>query len=164
MRLRRPAVAATALGLAGALLPSTSATAATPDRVFAYSDDVTVHRPDGSTYQCTVFARFVWHLGEDRPDDDSLFASTGIQIDGSDAFECEFGVHNVVTLHWSADGSNNSSDYSYTAEGQKNQDIYAPPTVSSGGGSFYQNPSSEHRWVFPNCASDCEFTHTLNPK
>jgi hypothetical protein len=162
MRLRHPAVAATALGLAAAVVPATPAGAATPDREFGYGAVVTIHRADGSTYQCGISARFIWHLGEDTPDDDWLFASTQAPS-GADP-DCEYASHSVVTLHWSADGNATFSKYSYTAEGSKNQDIYAPPTANSVGGAFYNHPSSEHHWIFSNCASNCDIVHTFNPK
>ena len=159
MRLRRPALAASTLGLAGALVPAMTAGAATPDREFQYIDDVTITRPGGSTYTCEVAARFVWHLGEDTPDDDTLFASTSVQGDHQ---ECE-EVHNVVTLRWFDLGDNTAGNFTYTSEGQKAQEITAPPAFTDDGAA-YEDPSSEHRWVFPNCASNCEVVHTFNPK
>jgi hypothetical protein len=105
----------------------------------------------------------VWHLGEDTPEDDSPYALTGVRLRSGDALECEFDPHNVATLRWYDVGSNNASRYTYTAEGQKNQEVFAPPAFTEGG-TAYEDPSSEHRWVFPHCAADCEFTHTFNPK
>jgi hypothetical protein len=47
MRLRRPAIAATTLGLAGALLPASGAAAAEPaDRHVVYSENVTYGREE----------------------------------------------------------------------------------------------------------------------
>ena len=161
MRRRHPAIAASALGLAGALLPATTASAATPDRVFTYSNDVTVHRPDGSTYECQLSARLQWHLGEATPRDDTLFASTSIQ--SGDFEECEVGATNVVTLRWFDAGPGVDSDVTYTREGKKAQQILAPPAYTEDGAA-YEHPSSEHRWVFDDCVGTCEFTHTFTPK
>jgi hypothetical protein len=162
MRFRRPAVAATAVGLAGALLPVTEAVATTPDRVFQYSEVVVIRRPDGSTYECQTDARLVWHLGEDGAADDSLFASTTSEPGA--AQECE-EVHKSVTLRWHGDGpgGNTASDYTFTAEGQKAQELFAPPP-NNPNGPGYEDVSSEHRWLFPNCAANCEVTHIFKPK
>jgi hypothetical protein len=164
MRFRRPAVAATALGLAGALVPATGAQAATGVRQFQHDEVVVVRRPDGSTYDCQLESRLIWNLGGEGPEDDTLFASTAIKTRPDDAFECE-SVHNVVTLHWHDEGTNTASDFTYTAEGQKTQEVFAPPAFTDDGVA-YENPRSEHRWVFDTCAATCEFTytHTFTPK
>jgi hypothetical protein len=152
---------ATAVGVAGALLPVSEAVAATPDRAFQYSEVVVIRRPDGSTYECQTAARLVWHLGEDGAADDSLFASTTTEPGA--APECE-EVHMSVTLRWHGDGpgGNTASDYTFTAEGQKAQELFASPPNPEGSG--FEDVRSEHRWVFPNCASNCEITHTFTPK
>ena len=68
-----------------------------------------------------------------------------------------------MTLRWFDFGNNTAGNFTYTAEGQKQQDIVAPPAYTEDGAA-YEDPSSEHHWVFPNCASNCEVVHTFSPK
>jgi hypothetical protein len=162
MRLRRQAVAATTLGLAGALLPVTGAAAAEPNRHVVFTEDVTYERATGGTGHCTVVARLDWVLGEDGAQDNVLSATT--EIGGSD---CEPGepsfLHAGVTLQWTNHDFRRSQTYAYTGEGDVEITVSGGATPYNFYGDHFgaDRVSSEHHAQLDNCTSNCEWSHTL---
>ena len=168
MRLRRPAIAATTLGLAGALLPASGAAAAEPpDRHVLLREDVTYQSEFGHTGHCTVQARLEWVFGQEGSQDDVLKASTYIYpTPGYPEHDCangeDFWMNAGVTLRWTYSGIRRYQTYTYSAEGN----VFAEVSDSvypyeSGHGTEAESISSEHRADFTDCASNCEWSRTL---
>ncbi len=157
MRLRRPVIAASALGLAGALLPTSGAVAAT-DQTVTFSEEVTYQDRNGSSVTCDVNASLYWTLGGEGPEDDTLTAYTS-----GGAGSCRLSSIGSVTLRWSMDYYRHSLNHSHTAEGNEGYAAVTadPPSQFSEG---YRAVSSEHRVVFGECSSNCVWTHTITPK
>jgi hypothetical protein len=163
MRLRRPAVAATSLGLAGALLPATGAAAAEPNRHVVVTEDVTYEDIFGGTSTCTVTGRLDWILGEDGSQDNTLFATTSIG-GGSDCGSGDPSFLNAgVTLRWTNHGFRRSQTYTYTGEGDVEITVSGQATPYN----FYNDRfgadqvSSTHTASFADCVSNCEWSRTL---
>jgi hypothetical protein len=165
MRLRRAAVAATALGLAGALLPASGAAAET-DRHVVFSEDVTYQSKFSWVGHCRVIVRLDWVFSQDG---NRLSASTEITgTPGRPSYECAGGypydMNAAVTLRWSESQYRRNQTYSYTNEG----DVFVyvsggatPYDQSSGLGTPPDSVSSEHNAQFADCTADCEWSHTL---
>ena len=166
MRLRRPAIAATTLGLAGALLPASGAAAAEPaDRHVVHSEDVTYESGNGTTHDCTVVARLDWTFGQEGREDDVLSASTDIQsTPGKPAcvVDVSFQVASV-TMRWRYTNFRLSQRKEYSSvglvfaevsEGTWPFDVYGDFTGAD-------RVSSEHHAEFVDCSSNCAWSHTL---
>jgi hypothetical protein len=161
MRLRRPAIAATTLGLAGALLPASSAAAAEPaDRHVVFSEDVTYVTPGGTQRTCNVIARLNWTFGEEGPQDNTLSAST--EVDNNCSGEPSF-LHAAVTLRWTNHGYRRTQTYTYSSEGDVIAAVsgQATPYNTYNDGFGADGVSSEHHFEFVDCSSNCEWSHTL---
>jgi hypothetical protein len=172
MRLRRPVVAASALGLAGALLP-TSGAAAEADRHAVFIEDITYQKTGGGVGHCTVEAHLDWVFGQEGTSDDFLRASTWIrQTPGHSESECTGGFpydkDAGVTLHWTDHQFRQDHTYNYNSEGDVQvavAGLATPYDESSHIGA--DGVSSDHTahlaW---DCAANCEWSHTLtfNPK
>jgi hypothetical protein len=168
MRLRRPAIAATTLGLAAALLPANGAAAAEPaDRHVVYSENLTYvsGSGDGTTHYCTVVARLDWTFGQQGREDDLLSASTDIQsTPGKPAcvVDVSFQVASV-TMRWRYNDFRLFQLKEYSSEGL----VFAE--VSEGTWPFdayddytgSERVTSEHHAEFVDCSSNCEWSHTL---
>jgi hypothetical protein len=163
MRLRRPAVAATTLGLA-ALLPATGAAAET-DRHVVIRDDVTYESGGGTTQYCTVVARLDWTFGQEGREDDVLSASTDIQSTPGKpdcVVDPSFQVASV-TLRWIYSEYRRNQQYEYSSVG----DVFAEvsdgawPFDAYGDGTGSDRVSSEHHAEFIDCSSNCEWSRTL---
>ena len=167
MRLRRPALAASARGLAGALIPASGAAAET-DRHVVISEDVTYETSSGGVGHCTVIARLDWVFGEEG---DRLSASTEITgTPGRPSNECAGGypydMDAAVTLRWRESQYRRGQTYTYTNEG----DVFVyvsggatPYDDSSGLGTPPESISSEHHAKISAyaCAANCEWSRTL---
>jgi hypothetical protein len=136
-----------------------SVTVATTRKPSHFTDVVSIRRPDGSTYECQIGAHLDWHLGEEDPEDDSLFASTTSEPGA--AFECE-EMHKVVTLRWSTRATTPRRTSPTRLRVRRTRTSSRRPAFTDDGAA-YEDVSSEHRWVFPNCASNCERVHTFSP-
>jgi hypothetical protein len=171
MRLRRPAIAATTLGLAGALLPASGAAAEPADRHVVFSEDVTYQTNSGSVGYCTVIARLDWVFGQAGTEDDWLSASTEITgTPGHPSYECAGGIpydmNAAVTLRWSESQFRRNQTYTYTNEGDVFvyvSDWATPYDDSSHLGTPPESVSSEHNAQITayDCAANCEWSHTL---
>src|SRR5215213_4454067 len=119
MRLRRPAIAATTLGLAGAFLPASGASAAEPaDRHVVYSEDVT-YESGSTTHYCTVVARLDWTFGQAGREDDLLRASTDIQSTPGKP-DCVGDISLFVasvTMRWTYNNFRSTQHKEYSSEG-----------------------------------------------
>ena len=157
MRLRRSAIAATSLGLAGALLPASGA-AAEPDRHREYSEEVTFQDPSGNTETCTVFARLHWSLPDDGPR--TLSATTEIFCNEPPSFPSDLKAG--VTLGWTNHDFRRSQTYRYSAEGDVEVTVSGQATPLDPNTHFGANEvSSEHHAEFVDCVSNCEWSRTL---
>jgi hypothetical protein len=160
MRLRRPAIAATSLGLAGALLPASGAVAET-DRHHEYREEVTFQTPSGEE-TCTLVARLDWTFGDEGPQDDVLSASTSAE-------GCNVAFPSwaqaTVTLRWTTHEFRRSQRHTHTSEGDMVGAVSTPATPLDPDTHFgTDGVSSEHHVEFTYCDSNCEWSHTLTTK
>jgi hypothetical protein len=168
MQLRHAAVSAAGLGLTGALLPASGASAAEPNRQVVVTEDVTYQSDVTGTAHCTVVARLDWVLGADGPDDNVLSATTEIRpTPGFDEGDCAFGdpfsMNAGVTLRWRNDEFRRSQTYSYTAEGDVVVTVSnrATPYNFYGDGIGASDVSSTHTAQFADCVANCDWSRTL---
>jgi hypothetical protein len=166
MRLRRPAVAATTLGLTGALLTAGGA-AAEPDRHVVVSEDVTYQTNSGGVGHCRVVANLDWFFGQEGEGDDFLRASTEItQTPGHSATECAGGtpydMDVAVTLRWTDHQFRRNQTYTYNSEGDVRVAVAGLATpFDSGTHLGADGVSSEHHASFADCSANCEWSRTL---
>ena len=161
MRIKRPVVAATALGIAGAVLPTSPALAG--EAHLQTGERVTVRGTDGASHECRILVAFDHYLGSEGSYDDEISGSTGVGADvtgsGEDEFFCE-AAEVSVALRWHATHSNSADNRTYLVEGWGNVYAWHGDAPALG----YENANSEHRVHFPNCTANCDRVYRFAPK